>query len=229
MKTYEEVERRLLKLRKRYRLRYIQERVGRHYLNCVHNYKHTEAPLPYSPPDFGDRPDRAPAPARKSLKVLQEKESSIHICMYGSAHRPMSVDGVSLPIRGTDWNGEVCDELDRRAPNCPWFKPARSEEEVGLEFDEAMSDAEFVFEHYKDMAALQWVLDIRDSSDLPDDPPPPEPRLTLWERIVRWWRGPRFAPQLPAPSEAEPEEPVTEPNPEVPKDLWDAASEDSSS
>jgi hypothetical protein len=207
MKTEADVQKRLLKLRKRYRQQYVQERVGRHHQNCVHNYEHK----PTGKFKYSRSHDVAMSPRKQTTLLVIQEERPVRICMYGS--------------NGKDWNGDVCDR-DEQASDCPWFKPARTEDEVGAEFDDAMSDVEFVFDNYRDVAALQWVLDIRDSTDMSEEPEHPVP--TSWlGRLWDWVRGPKPAPQLPpAPPE---EEPVTEPNPEIPKGLWDADPEDSSS
>ncbi len=205
MKTQDEVEKRLRKLLTRYRDRYVHEKTDRVYHNCVHNYEHKSKPLPYS---VSDRPDTGMTPARKVLPVLSP-EPTIHICMYGS--------------KSGEWNGDVCDALDVRAPDCPWFKRRTGEQEAGEQFDGLMSNVRYVFDNYRDVAALQWVLDIRDPAEIQE----PEPELPLWKRIVRWFAsalsGEPPVPQLPPPSD---EEPATEPKPEVPKGLWDADSQD---
>lgn len=204
MKTQSEIEKRLQKLRKRYRQKYVQERIGRHHANCVYNYEHS----PRGQFKYSRSVDVDLAPRKQTTLMVIQPEQSVRICTYGSTSK--------------DWNGDLCD-TDEKAAGCPWFKARCSEDEVGAEFDQLMSDVEFVFENYRDMATLQWVLDIRSPDEVPEDPPPP---LPLWKRVVRWLTvtvaGPPPAPRLP-PAEVEP---VTEPNPEVPKGLWDADPED---
>lgn len=198
MKTQFEIEKRLQKLRRRYRQKYVQERTGRHHENCVHNYVHA----PRGQFKYSRSADVDMAPRKQTTLLVIQPEQSIRICTYGST--------------GKDWNGDVCDS-DEKSSGCPWFKPARSEDEVGEEFDAVLSDVEFVFENYRDMATLQWVLDVRS----PDEVDDPLPSPTLLDRILGWFRPKPM--QLPPP---EPEEPATEPNPDVPKGLWDADSQD---
>lgn len=211
MKTQSEIEKRLQKLRKRYRLKYVQERTGRHHENCVHNYVHA----PRGQFKYSRSTDAELAPRKQTTLLVIQPDQSIRICTYGST--------------GKDWNGDVCDS-DDKSSDCPWFKAARSEEEVGAEFDAMLSDVEFVFENFRDMATLQWVLDVRSPDEIPDEPPPPPPPPpTLFERFLGWFR-PR-PPQLPPPAPHEEpvtpeEEPVTEPTPDVPKGLWDADPQD---
>jgi hypothetical protein len=201
MKTQSEIEKRLQKLRKRYRQKYVQERIGRHHENCVHNYVHA----PRGQFKYSRSHDVELAPRKQTTLMVIQPEQSIRICTYGSA--------------GKEWNGDVCDS-DDKSSDCPWFKAARSEEEVGAEFDAVLADVEFVFENFRDMATLQWVLDVRSPDEVPDEPLPPP---SLLDRLLSWFRP--KPPQLPPP-DPEPEEPVTEPNPDVPKGLWDANPQD---
>lgn len=203
MKTQSEIEKRLQKLRSRYRRKYVQDRTGRRHQNCVHNYEHKPAgKFKYSKSHDVDL-----APRKQTTLLVIQEDQPVRICMYGS--------------HGKDWNGDICD-ADEKAAGCPWFKAKLSEDEVGAEFDELTSDVEWVFDNYRDMATLQWVLDVRSPDEVPDEPP-----QTLLGRVLGWFRQDlrlrTKPPQLPPP---ELEEPVTEPNPEIPKGLWDADSQD---
>jgi hypothetical protein len=199
MKTQSEIEKRLQKLRRRYRQKYVQERTGRHHENCVHNYEHA----PRGEFKYSRSVDVDLAPRKQTTLMVIQPEQPVRICTYGST--------------GNDWNGDVCDS-DEKSSGCPWFKAKRTVDEVGPEFDAMMSDVEFVFDAYRDMATLQWVLDIRGPEDVPDEPP------SLWKRLLSWIVSRAGEPRRP-PRLSPIEEPV-EPEAEIPKGLWDADPKD---
>jgi len=184
MKTQSEIEKRLQKLRKRYRQKYVQERVGRRHQNCVHNYEHA----PRGEFKYSRSHDVELAPRRQTTLLVVQPDQPVRICTYGST--------------GKDWNGDVCD-TDEKASGCPWFKASRLEDEVGAEFDSLMSDVEFVFDNYRDVATLQWVLDVRVVTVKP----------SLVERFLSLFKTRNK--ELPAPKD-----------PEVPEGIWDADNQD---
>lgn len=200
MKTQPEIEKRLEKLRARYRRKYVQDNSGRHHQNCVHNYEHK----PTGKFKYSKSHDVAMSPRKQTTLLVLHEDQPVRICMYGS-------QGPAAK----DWNGDVCDN-DGKSDGCPWFQASQTEEDAGAEFDELMKDVEYVFDNYRDVAALQWVLDIRGPDDVEPAPPP-----SLWERFLSWFHG-KSVPQLPPPPD---EEPVTEPNPDL-KGLWDADPQD---
>jgi hypothetical protein len=199
MKTQSEIEKRLEKLRARYRRKYVQDNSGRHHQNCVHNYEHK----PAGKFKYSKSHDVALSPRKQTTLLVLNEDQPVRICTYGSQG----------PQAGS-WNGDVCDN-DEKSSACPYFAASQTEEEAGAEFDELMKDVEYVFDNYRDVAALQWVLDVRGPGEA--EPPPP----SLLERIFAWFRPkPALLPPAPADDEA-----VTEPNPDL-KGLWDADSQD---
>lgn len=191
MKTETEIIKRLHKLRLRYKRKYVQLKTGRMHRNCFYNYEHFPNKLPYSK----SRDTESSLTSRKRvILVVIQPDQPICICMYGSKG--------SL---SNEWDGDICD-TDEKAAECPLFKPAITEVVAEAEFGELLKDDEHVFENYRDMATLQWVLDIRVATM----------EIPLWERIVAWFK-PR-PKELPAPAPA--------PAPEIPKGLWDVDSQD---
>lgn len=208
MKTQPEIEKRLEKLRARYRRKYVQDNAGRHHQNCVHNYEHK----PAGKFKYSKSHDVAMSPRKQTTLVVLNEDQPVRICTYGSQGP-----------RADEWNGDVCDG-DEKSSECPWFRASQTEEEAGAEFDELMKDVEYVFDNYRDVAALQWVLDVRGPEEVQPEPDLP---LPLWKRVFRWLTaaiaGPPPPPQLPpAPTD---DEAVTEPNPDL-EGLWDADPQD---
>lgn len=185
MKTEPEIEKRLQKLRSRYKRKWVHEKAGRKHRNCVHNYEHSPAgQFKYSKSHDVDL-----APRKQVTLMVIQPEAPVTICTYDS--------------KSKDWNGDICD-TDEKAAECPWFKPALSEAAAEAEFEELLADDEFVFENYRDVATLQWVLDVRVAST----------KIPFWERFFAWFK---YRPkELPAPAE-----------PDVPEGLWDADPKDS--
>lgn len=72
------------------------------------------------------------------------KEVEIGLCMYG-AENP------------EEWPGMICDDV-QTAEQCPYFSCRHDKESIRKEFDEELQDDFKVAHHYKDIAALQWVL-----------------------------------------------------------------------
>lgn len=185
MKTQEEVEKRLRKLRRRYARKHIQRSQDRLPCNCIHNEEH----LP-----VGDL--RAPIPTeleispriQRTLVVLQNHNPGpVRLCMYGAA------DG--------EWSGTICDSESTSRP-CPYFQPRLPADSAKIEFLDTLADNEHVFDNYRDMATLQWVLGER-VYDMP---------LTLIDRVVLWFTV-LFA-LVPRASRRES-------IPQLPSDLWD--------
>jgi len=194
VKSEEEVRRRLRKLRGRYARQFLRQSQDRLHRNCVHNYEHLplDAPLPggdeAGPMRIrgGEEVEGLVVPDRRvrfgrtvSLVVLQDP-SPVRLCMYGSED-PAS------------WAGEVCDR-DEKAASCPWFSPAVPKEEALAAFDALLEDDGYVYENYRDLAALQWVLGDRVHRHPPG----------LWERLLDWMALLRTSPSRPAPALPEP-------------------------
>ncbi len=184
MKSLSQVESRLKKLRIRYAHKYVEATQSRCFRNCEYNQEHAPNELDYGR-HLETEWELAPR-IQKTLIVFSEHKP-VHLCMYGSD-------------KGT-WPGDTCDE-DDKARQCPMFKPRVSLEQAKSEFLDKLSDDEYVFDNYRDVATLQWVLGQR-IHDVP---------LTLFERFLFWIKSKMWkpVPLLPAAS-----------NSDIPSDLWD--------
>lgn len=176
MKTRSEVESRLKKLRVRYAHKYVEATQQRCFNNCVFNHEHVPQPVDYGH-SLETEMERAPR-LQKTLVVIGDSKT-VHLCMYGANDA------------GT-WPGDTCD-TDDKAKRCPMFKPRVSLEQARTGFLEKLSDDEYVFDNFRDMATLQWVLGER-VHDVP---------LTFFERLVFWlkikfWKPIPALPQLPS-------------------------------
>ncbi len=175
MKTKEEIEKRLRKLRVRYANKHVLASQQRTFTNCVHNREHTPSPTRQARPAGRDLPM---VPRRQVTLVVLQDDVPVHLCMFG-ADDP------------SKWRGDVCDN-DSISRSCKLFQPSCSLEEAKEEFMGLMADDEYVFTNFRDVATLQWVLGERVHS-IP---------LTLAERIGLWARSlfVRTPPALPAPA-----------------------------
>lgn len=161
MKTKEEIKKRLRKLRERYARKYIESSQQRIHINCVHNHEHLPSPIPTTPV-VRSQQDRKMAPSHSVSLVVIQEERPIFLCMYGS-------DDPSK------WGGTICDNNDI-SRSCKTFKPILNLEQAKQEFLESMVDDEYVFNNYRDVATLQWVLGER-VHNFP---------LTLFEQFKFW-------------------------------------------
>jgi hypothetical protein len=176
VKSRDQVESRLRKLRTRYAHKHVEASQKRCYSNCVHNQVHTPKKLDYGH-SLETEFERAPR-LQHTLLVLQD-DQSVHICMYG-AETPKT------------WPGDTCDAMDDKAKSCPMFKPRVSLDQARKEFEDKLADDEYVFNNFRDVATLQWVLGQR-VHEIP---------LTLLDRFFFWlkkkfWKSEPALPQLP--------------------------------
>ena len=177
MKTRDQVESRLKKLRTRYAHKHVEATQQRCFSNCIFNQVHSPNPLEYKS-SLDTEFERAPR-HQQTLVVVGE-DRAIHLCMYGA-------ENVKT------WPGDTCD-TDEKAKRCPMFKPSVSFDQARKEFMEKLSDDEYVFDNFRDVATLQWVLGER-VHEIP---------LTFYERFLFWfkmkfWKPIPALPQLPAP------------------------------
>ena len=177
MKTKTQIESRLQKLRIRYAHKHIEATQSRCFKNCKYNIEHTPKKLNYR--RIETEMELAPRIQRTYL-VIEDNNPTVHLCMYGAEN-------------AAKWLGETCDE-DEKAKKCLMFKPIVSIEQAKSEFLEKLADDEYVFDNYRDIATLQWVLGKR----IYDTP------LTFFERFMFWLKT-RFwkseTPRLPESSE----------------------------
>lgn len=145
-------------------------------MNCVFNQEHSPNILEYKP-QLETEMEFAPR-IQKTLVVFGENKT-IHLCMYGADN-------------AATWLGDTCD-TDDKAKHCPMFKPRVTLEQARLEFMEKLSDDEYVFNNYRDVATLQWVLGER----VHEIPLTWVDRLVFWFKVKFWKPSPPL-PQLPA-------------------------------
>lgn len=162
MKTREEILSRLRKLRTRYATRYMESTRTRLPCNCRHNHVHHSTN--YSRSLTEAKPTDIAPRSQVTLLVLQE-DRPIGLCMYGSED-------------SSKWSGNICDSKST-AESCPYFTPKTTVPAAREEFLTKLADDEFVFDNYRDIAALQWVLGERIHNH----------KLSLWERILFWFRS----------------------------------------
>lgn len=170
MKTRDEVFSRLRKLRTRYVTRYISQTRDRKPCNCRYNHVHEPLDLRHTKSQSKPAPI---APRDQVTLVVIQEDRPVGLCMYGA-------DDASK------WPGNICDDV-ATAKACPMFVPRATVEEAKTEFIDRLEDDEFVFNNYRDVATLQWVLGER-VHDMP---------LSWWERLIVWFHM-RFAKVLPA-------------------------------
>jgi len=185
VKNQEDIEKRLRKLRVRYANKYASASQERKHLNCVFNEVHETRDLPYTRTKSIEMPI---APRDQvTLVVFHGRQDVTHLCMYGSD--------------SNKWQGSMCDS-DDIAKSCSMFKPRVDAQTAKDEFLELVANDEYVFNNYRDVATLQWVLGER-IHEVP---------LTNLERFVLWVKC--FFIRVLKPS-------ATVPLPSLPKDLWD--------
>jgi len=187
VKTQEEIEKRLRKLRERYARKYVDASQQRAHANCVFNHRHD--PPPSSTAAAPRDEDLPMVPRRHVTLVVLRDDSAVHLCMYGAED----------PAR---WAGDVCDD-DATARSCKLFKPSVDMDQAKSEFLDLMADDEYVFDNYRDVATLQWVLGER-VHGMP---------LSWIERLGFWFRS-----KLSKPSKQTP----LLPQGDLPGDLWDS-------
>jgi hypothetical protein len=187
VKTKEQVLNRLKKLRIRYARQYISESQKRVHANCTYNLEITstnhkdESKFEY---DI--------MPRKVHITVLNNPPTPIRLCMYGSE----KID---------EWPGSLCDS-DLISAKCPYFKPKISFKEAEKSYLELLKDDKYVFDHYKDMATLQWVLNYRIY----------ESHLSIFDKIkIKFLSVIIFLKSLMKPRQS------NQSLPELPEGLWD--------
>ncbi len=129
-------------------------RERRHH-NCVYNREHLPRKLPYSLSDVTTELDLAPR--RVTTLVVIQEDKPVRLCAYGC----------DAPA---DWQGNsraeenyVCDS-DSVSADCSLFEPLLGPDEA-------------VYENFRDLAVLQWVLEDRN------------PRLPWYRRLLTFLFG----------------------------------------
>jgi hypothetical protein len=64
-----------------------------------------------------------------------------------------------------EWDGMICDQSV--PPNCPFFKPQKTKEEIETEIDDLLASGDMgaIASQYPDISALLWVLGGVDEID----------------------------------------------------------------
>lgn len=161
MKSEQEVIKRMRKIRFGYAKKHALVAHVRAHRNCQYNKLHV--------PDvklirkYNQNTEEIIAPKKSVSLVIVNDERSIHLCMYGSDDC-------------TEWSGDICDD-DAIARSCKLFKPKVPANDLKNEFIGRLEDDQYVFEHYVDLATLQWVLDDRAYNH----------KFGWWEIIYLWF------------------------------------------
>jgi len=184
VKSKAEIEKRLRNLRTKYAKKHIGESQSRCFKNCVYNRVHTNTAT-YAVSKNVDVPI---TPRKQTTLLVIQEDSPIHLCMYGSEDL-------------TVWSGDVCND-DSIARSCKYFKPFVSPVQARDDFLESLSDDRYVYDNYRDIATLQWVLHDRLY----------KMGLSWWERAFLWLKVKLLRVRRPSRSL-----PVSS----LPEDIWD--------
>jgi hypothetical protein len=122
--------------------------------------------------------------------VVKDSPESIRLCSYGSD-------------KSSSWNGDICDTVDK-AKSCPYFQPRVTLDQSIEEFQNLIHSDNYVSDNFKDVAALQWVLEDR-LSNIP---------LSFFEKITLFIFTFFKKPEPPVKQ-------LTTPDPTVPEEIWD--------
>ncbi len=144
MKSKGSILKRLVKVKNIYLNQYIEERISRKFDNCDHSYWHTPSPIPQKP-SHKNKEEMYPSHT-VTLLVIPDKQDPIPLCMYNSENP-------------NKWKGDLC--LGDTPKSCPYFKNKHDINTVKNDFEELLKDDLFVAKHMKEIAILQWVLDVR--------------------------------------------------------------------
>lgn len=191
MKSEDKILDRLKKLRIKYARKYVSETQDRSHQNCLHNC--INGPMTFTKSDYKefvktpvDSHDLSRSPTKMETLVVIQPQAPVRLCMLGP-------DGSST----NTWSGVICDS-DEVSRSCPMFTPGTSPEQAREDFLNLLENDEYVFDNYKDLAALQWVIDDR----IHKTP------FSLWDRVVMWFHSKLFwlkksekRKELPLPSD----------------------------
>lgn len=142
MKTREEIERRLSKLRSRYEARFIESAVSRIPGNCQYNYIEQNVDIK-SDIDV----EHELAPRISTTLVIIQPPKAVRLCMLGASTM-------------NQWNGTICDSSEMSS-KCKYFTPKKSISNLQADFQDILSDDQRTLAQYPDVAALQWVVQDR--------------------------------------------------------------------
>jgi len=156
MQSEAQIRRKIRRLKFYYLKKRYERDLSRRPWNCSHNHIYSPPPtkLPVLEMDFSDIPPRdspyrkgescSPTVSRPILVEAEESGVSIRICTYGKAE--------------DEWNGVICEEVGT-AKKCPKFSLSKTKDQVRDDFERDPHDPNILVKSYKDVAALEWVLD----------------------------------------------------------------------
>lgn len=162
MKSASVVQKRAQRLRERYLRKHVMRSQERRHPNCVHNQEHVPNKLPYSRSDSSTELDLAPRNVT-TLVVIQDRDRPIRLCTFGCGDP-------------ATWDRDICDS-DDVSSGCKEFKARIGADEAYDEFMALLEDDKYVYEHFRDLAALQWVLGDH------------RPRLPWYRRLYSYFFG----------------------------------------
>lgn len=142
MKTEKEIEQRILKLRTRYELRYVDSHIRRTPSNCIHNHLENNVDL-----KTGIDVEHELAPRMSTTLVIIQPPKPVRLCMLNASSM-------------NEWNGTICD-TDDISKKCKQFALVKSVDQLHQGFTDTLSDDSKTLSLYPDIAALQWVIDDR--------------------------------------------------------------------
>lgn len=170
MQRESQIRRKLSRIKFYYLKKRYEKEMSRRPWNCRFNYVHRAqnnrvADMSWEEGNYRHAPyPEAPLEEAQHSAILIEAEktgATIRLCGYGCDS-------------SENWNGIICEDVNT-AKKCPMFELKKTKEQVEAEFEEELSDLENLATNYKDIAALQWVLDEKGIT-IP---------LTWWQRFKR--------------------------------------------
>jgi hypothetical protein len=152
MQTEAQIRRKLQRVKYYYLKKRYERDMSRRPWNCRFNYVHRvknnrlaeEICDPYRHAPY---PESPLADTKQLPALVAENCGEVRLCGYGSED-------------AENWEGILCEDANT-AKKCPMFELKRSKEQIEEAFEEALADAEVCARDYKDIAALQWVLDAK--------------------------------------------------------------------
>lgn len=136
MKSKREIEAREKNLRRRYKLRLVNEKLSRTPCNCVFNKVVEPEELVDNTRVFSISPR-----VSKTLVVFPNPDK-VGSCTFGTPNG--------------SWNGTICDSIDV-SRNCPHFRNLLSPEEITSTVESNFSNSEWIHKTHPDLSSIMWV------------------------------------------------------------------------
>lgn len=154
MQTEAQIRRKLQRVKYYYLKKRLEREMSRRPWNCRFNYVHSAQNNRLADASWEDAGKRhapypeAPLEEAQHHPILVEAEKTgswVRLCGYGCDS-------------AENWNGIICEDANT-AKKCPMFELRTTREEIEANFEAELSDLELLSRDFKDIAALQWVLD----------------------------------------------------------------------